>query len=96
MLSLAFLLRWPTFIRRIFDPDEAAIGVQGMVVRSGGTLYQDIFDRKPPLPALAYAASFALTGSTDIRPLRVLVTLCLAGAGIIVALDDDAGTCRAR
>ena len=61
--------------------------MQGMVVRSGGTLYQDIFDRKPPLPPLAYAASFALTGSTDIRPLRVVVTLCLAGAGIIVALD---------
>ena len=39
--------------RRLFDPDEAAIGVQGMVVRSGGTLYRDIFDRKPPLPPLA-------------------------------------------
>ncbi len=87
LVALAFLVRWPTFIRRLFDPDEAAIGVQGMVVRSGGTLYRDIFDRKPPLPPLAYAASFTITDSTDIRPLRVLVTLCLAGAAIIVALD---------
>ncbi|MFT3854453.1 MAG: hypothetical protein QM733_17205 [Ilumatobacteraceae bacterium] len=87
LVALAFLVRWPTFIRRIFDPDEAAIGVQGLVVRSGGTLYQDIFDRKPPLPPLTYALSFGITDSTDIRPLRVFVTLCLAGAAIVVALD---------
>lgn len=87
LVALAFLVRWPTFIRRIFDPDEAAIGVQGMVVRAGGTLYRDVFDRKPPLPPLAYALSFTITDSTDIRPLRVFVTLCLAGAAIVVALD---------
>ena len=50
---LAVALRAPTFVDRLFDPDEAAIGVQGMVVRAGGTLYKDIFDRKPPLPPLA-------------------------------------------
>ena len=33
------LLRLPTFVTRLFDPDEAAIGVQAMVVRAGGTLY---------------------------------------------------------
>jgi hypothetical protein len=84
---IAFALRWPTFITRLFDPDEAAIGVQGMVVRSGGTLYRDIFDRKPPLPPLAYAASFSITDSTDIRPLRVLVTVFLAAAAVLVALE---------
>lgn len=87
LVGLAFLLRWPTFVRRLFDPDEAAIGVQGMVVRAGGTLYQDVFDRKPPLPPLAYALSFSITDSNDVRPLRIVVTLCLAGAGIVVALD---------
>ena len=71
---LAFVLRAPTFVTRLFDPDEAAIGVQAMVVRAGGTLYTDIYDRKPPLPPLLYAASFAVTDSTDIRPMRVLVT----------------------
>ena len=47
-----------------------------MVVRAGGTLYTDIYDRKPPLPPLLYAASFAVTDSTDIRLIRVLVTCC--------------------
>ncbi|MEO6156866.1 MAG: hypothetical protein ABIQ39_04465, partial [Ilumatobacteraceae bacterium] len=85
----AFALRWPTFVTRLFDPDEASIGVQGMVVRAGGTLYRDIFDRKPPLPPLAYSASFSITDSTDVRPMRVLVTLLLAAAGIAVALDAN-------
>lgn len=85
VVGLAVALRLPTFTTRLFDADEAAIGMQGMVVRSGGTLYRDIFDRKPPLPPLAYAASFDLTGSTDVRPLRVLVTVLLALGGVLVA-----------
>jgi hypothetical protein len=84
---LAVVLRIPTFVTRLFDPDEAAIGVQAMVVRAGGTLYTDIYDRKPPLPPILYAASFSATDSTDIRAMRVLVTLLLAACGIVVALD---------
>jgi hypothetical protein len=88
MSILAVVLRAPTFVSRLFDPDEAAVGVQGMVVRAGGTLYRDIYDRKPPLPPMLYAASFSLTNSTDIRPLRLLVTIMLALCGILVALDS--------
>ena len=84
---LAFVLRAPTFVTRLFDPDEAAIGVQAMVVRAGGTLYTDIYDRKPPLPPLLYALSFSATDSTDIRLMRVFVTVLLAACGIVVALD---------
>src|SRR4051794_13315791 len=89
--ALAIVLRAPTFVRRLYDPDEAAIGVQAMVVRAGGTLYRDIYDRKPPLPPLAYAASFSLTDSTDVRPMRLLVTVLLAACGVLVALE-----CRRR
>ncbi len=87
VVGLAIALRLPTFTTRLFDPDESAIGVQGMVVRSGGVLYRDIFDRKPPLPPLAYAASFSLTGTTDVRLMRVLVTVLLATGGVLVAHD---------
>ena len=72
VVALAVVLRLPTLTTRLFDADEAAIGVQGMVLRDGGTIYRDIFDRKPPLPPLAYAGSFALTGDTDVRLMRVL------------------------
>lgn len=91
LTALAVALRAPTIVTRLFDPDEAAIGVQAIVVRGGGTLYTDIFDRKPPLPPLLYAASFSVTGTTDVRPMRVLVMLLLATCGILVALD-----CRRR
>ena len=91
LTALAVVLRAPTLTRRLFDPDEAAIGVQAMVVRAGGTLYTDIFDRKPPLPPLVYAASFAVTDSTDVRLVRIVVLVLLAACGIVVALD-----CRRR
>jgi hypothetical protein len=84
---LAFVLRAPTLVSRLFDPDEAAIGVQAMVVRSGGTLYTDIFDRKPPLPPILYAASFSITNSTDVRLVRALVLVLLSLCGILVAMD---------
>ncbi len=87
LTALAVVLRAPTFVSRLFDPDEAAIGVQAMVVRGGGTLYTDIYDRKPPLPPLLYAASFSVTDSTDIRLMRLLVTMLLAACGALVALD---------
>jgi hypothetical protein len=87
LTALTVVLRAPTIVRRLFDPDEAAIGVQAMVVRSGGTLYTDIFDRKPPLPPLLYAASFSITDSTDVRLMRVVVLVMLALCGILVALE---------
>ncbi len=87
LTALTVVLRAPTIVRRLFDPDEAAIGVQAMVVRAGGTLYTDIFDRKPPLPPLLYAASFTITDSTDVRLMRVVVLVMLAVCGIVVALD---------
>ncbi len=87
LFASAILLRVPTFTRRLFDPDEAAIAVQAMVVRSGGTLYVDIFDRKPPLPAMIYAASFELTDSLDIRPLRALVAIAIGVGAVLVAAD---------
>ena len=56
-------------------------------MRAGGTLYTDIFDRKPPLPPLLYAASFSITDSTDLRLMRVVVLVMLALCGIVVALE---------
>ena len=44
VVTLAVVLRLPTFTTRLFDADEAAIGVQGMVVRDGYS------DRHPSLP----------------------------------------------
>lgn len=88
VVALAAVVRVPSFVHQLFDPDEAAIASQAISVRDGGTLYLDAIDRKPPLPPLLYAASFSLTGGTDLRPLHLLAALALAGAGVLVGLDS--------
>jgi hypothetical protein len=82
----AIVAHLPGYVHQLFDPDEAAIATAGMVVQRGGTLYRDVIDRKPPIPALVYAASFVTTGSRDLRPLHVVAALCLAAAAVVIAL----------
>ena len=82
------LLRLPALLSsRWFDPDEAAIAVQAKVVSAGGQLYVDIADRKPPFPPLVYAAWFDLSGSNDVRVLRLLAALLLAVAAVTLARE---------
>ena len=79
------LLRLPALLLgRWYDPDEAAIALQALAMRRGGELYVDMADRKPPLPPLLYELVFWLTGSFDLRPVRLLVALMLAGAAIVL------------
>ena len=87
VVGLALLVRLPGMIHQLYDPDEAAIAAVAISERDGGTIYIDAIDRKPPVPALLFAASFSITGNTDLRPLRALMALGLAGAGLVVAAD---------
>ena len=87
VVALVGLLRMPSFVHQLFDPDEAAVAAQGISVRDGGTLYIDATDRKPPLVPFLYAGSFAMTGSTDLRPLHALAALALVGAALVVAAE---------
>jgi hypothetical protein len=81
----ALLAHLPGFVHQLFDSDEAAIATAGMVVERGGTLYHDVIDRKPPIPAFVYAGSFWSTGSRDLRPLHLVAALSLAGAAVLLA-----------
>jgi hypothetical protein len=81
----ALLAHLPGFVHQLFDSDEAAIATAGQVVERGGTLYRDVIDRKPPIPAFVYAGSFLTTSSRDLRPLHLVAALCLAGAAVLLA-----------
>jgi hypothetical protein len=86
--AAVLLLRLPPMLmRRWYDPDEAAIALQALSMRAGGTLYVDIADRKPPLPPLVYRFVFWLTGDVDVRPVRVVVAVMLAVAAIALVRD---------
>lgn len=79
-------VRLPSFVHGLFDPDEASIAMQGITLRNGGTLYVDVIDRKPPIPAYLYAWFFELFDSTDLRPLHALAAVALAGSAAVLAL----------
>ncbi len=82
------VLRLPALMSsRWFDPDEAAIAVQARTIVSGGRLYVDMADRKPPLPPMLYAIWFDLTGSSDPRGPRLFVAVALAVAAVVLAAE---------
>lgn len=81
------VLRLPSFVNQLFDPDEAAISAQAIGLWRGGELYVDGIDRKPPLAAFVYEWSHRLVGSTDLRPLHALAAALLLGAAVLVAAE---------
>jgi hypothetical protein len=87
VVGLTALLRLPSFLRQLFDPDEAAIATQAIGLVNGGALYIDIIDRKPPLAPWLYALSFRITGSHDLRPLHAVAAVVLIGAALLVAWE---------
>jgi len=88
VVALAALTRLPGLIgSRAFDTDEATLAVGGRVLARGGSLYVDVIDRKPPLPFAAYAAVQRITGTTDLRPVRLLVAALIAVAALVAASE---------
>ncbi|MDG2029262.1 MAG: hypothetical protein P8J50_19380 [Acidimicrobiales bacterium] len=81
------VLRLPSFVNQLFDPDEAAISAQAIGLWRGGELYVDGIDRKPPLAAFVYEWSHRLVGSTDLRPLHGLAALLLLAAALVIARE---------
>ena len=49
-----FLLRFPSLFEPYWYGDEGIYQVIGMVLHSGGLLYADIYDNKPPLLYVLY------------------------------------------
>lgn len=87
VVALTAVLRLPSFLRQLFDPDEAAIATQAIGLVHGGALYIDIIDRKPPMAPWLYALLFRATGSRDLRPVHALAAVVLIGAALLLAWE---------
>ncbi|GJM39709.1 MAG: hypothetical protein DHS20C19_30760 [Acidimicrobiales bacterium] len=85
--SAIAVLRLPSFVNELFDPDEAAISAQAIGLWRGGELYVDGIDRKPPVAAFVYEWSHRLVGSTDLRPLHSLAAVLLLVAAVVIARE---------
>jgi len=87
VLALTAVLRLPAFFVDVFNSDETFLATQGQVIRSGGDLYREAADRKPPLVPYVYAAMQELTGTTDLWSVRVAAMLASAATALLLALE---------
>jgi hypothetical protein len=90
-------LHAPGFVVRLFNSDEASLASMAMVINRGGTLYHTTADRKPPIVPYVYAFVFRLTGSLDIRYVRVAAALAVGLTAALLASEARRryGTVRA-
>lgn len=86
-LGAVALLRAPSFVVRLVNSDEASLATMGMVLDAGGRLYHETADRKPPLVPYLYAAVFRVTGTIDVRPVRVVAALVLAATTVLIGSE---------
>lgn len=84
---LTAVTRLPSFARPLWNPDEGYLATQARQLAAGGTLYETVVDRKPPLLPWLYRGAFALFGDRSLWPLRVAAVLAvLAGAVLLASL----------
>ena len=77
------LVRLPGFVfNGMFDRDESYLAVMGDVVRSGGSMYVDVIDRKPPVVPFIYA--FVREWSVDMRAIRLVLAVLVFLNGLVV------------
>jgi hypothetical protein len=86
-VALAAVLRVPSFLLRLINSDEASLGTMAMAINRGGRLYHETADRKPPVGPYLYALVFRVTGSFDIRPVRVVAVVALAATAVLLASE---------
>jgi 4-amino-4-deoxy-L-arabinose transferase-like glycosyltransferase len=80
----AMVLRSPAFFNPIIDEDEAWYATAARVVNSGGQLYRNAVDLKPPLIFYFYAWSFSAFGD-DLRTLHGVTVLWVLVTALVMA-----------
>lgn len=85
LAALAFLTRVPSFTRPLWNPDEGYLAVQAGLLAHGGTLYETVVDRKPPLVPWLYEAAFAVFGSGSLTPLRICAVAAHLATAVLLA-----------
>ncbi|WP_372345372.1 ArnT family glycosyltransferase [Streptomyces sp. KL116D] len=82
---LACVTRVPSFAHPLWNPDEGYLAVQARMLAHGGTLYETVVDRKPPLVPWLYEAAFAVFGSGSLTPLRLAAIAAQLGTAVLLA-----------
>ncbi len=81
---LVLLTRLPGLVTtRVFNTDEATLGVGGRALARGGSLYVDVIDRKPPVPFAVYS----LVATSDLRLVRFVIGLAVFASALVAASE---------
>jgi hypothetical protein len=81
----AALVRLPALRERFYSNDEATYSALAAKLLSGGRMYVDAIDHKPPGIATLYAAIFRLAGVYHMIPVRLVLIAVVAATGIALA-----------
>ncbi len=87
LLVISAALRAPGWVVPVFNSDESFLGAQAEVVNSGGRLYEDAADRKPPLVPYLYAVTFRVFHTTALWSVRLIAAIVVALTGWLLALE---------
>ncbi|MDJ0344679.1 glycosyltransferase family 39 protein [Streptomyces sp. H10-C2] len=82
---LAALVRVPSFLRPVWNPDEGFLAVQARMLAQGGVLYDTVVDRKPPLLPWLYEGLFWVFGDGSLWPLRAAAVLAQFVTALLLA-----------
>ncbi|HEY2907089.1 MAG TPA: MBL fold metallo-hydrolase [Vicinamibacterales bacterium] len=79
---LALVTRLPGLTDRLYSNDEATYSALAARLNTGGTMYADAVDHKPPGIVSAYAVIFRLAGAYEIAAVRIALIVIVALTGI--------------
>jgi len=81
---LALVTRLPGLTDRLYSNDEATYSALAARLNTGGTMYADAVDHKPPGIVSAYGVIFRLAGAYRIGAVRIALIVIVAFTGIAV------------
>jgi hypothetical protein len=98
VVVLAFALRAPAIRSRFYSNDEATYSALASKLLSGGVMYADAVDHKPPGIAWLYAGIYGVSAPYQIRLVRVVFIGLVTFTGILLGelAAGLAGDPRAR
>ncbi|MCI0386690.1 glycosyltransferase family 39 protein [Streptomyces sp. CNQ085] len=85
LLLSAVLTRLPSFLRPLWNPDEGFLATQARMLTDGGTLYDTVVDRKPPLVPWLYQGAFAVFGDSSLWPVKAAAVAAVVATAALLA-----------
>lgn len=85
LAALTAVTRLPSFTRPVWNPDEGYLATQARQLAAGGSLYDTVVDRKPPLLPWLYQAAFSVFGDGSLWPLKAAAAAAVLAGAVLLA-----------